>query len=480
MEIFIQFLVPYPLFSIRYSLISHLRISLFAIHYLLYVISHMLYAFRFPLSVFPCLLCTICYLLFSCFFPLFSFAAELRVYYVAVGQGDAIYMELPNGENVLIDGGPNSSNSTNNPLIYFLESKNIKKINHVILSHPHADHYAGLGPAFDRYEIKRYYDSFLLGSSAAQSFRSKATSEPGVTVVNTMDYSSGYTFTWSTTTPKVEAVMLHRGDAFGQTPPSANDVSLVFRVVFGSSTFIFGGDAGGSGGSYKNLEGWMAGTYGGGVESDCYKVHHHGSASSSSDSNFMSKLNPRYAFIGTDGIKYGHPTIISMDNINVYTSKAEEKIVQEIKGKIYTNIYPTYLNGNIMVGTSGDGKYKIQTNYAPTPIDTTPTGDIVDIPPAERKTLGYVNAVNNKFNPETESMTIEYLLNKSGESVFRVYTLAGEVVYEDKVQNVPAGSPLRWNWNGRNSNGEMVASGAYFVFVKTPEGKEVRKAVVMR
>ena len=57
--------------------------------------------------------------------------AQLNVYYLNVGQGDATYIELPNGHNVLIDGGPSGT-----PIAKFLKEKNITRIDHVVLTHP--------------------------------------------------------------------------------------------------------------------------------------------------------------------------------------------------------------------------------------------------------------------------------------------------------------------------------------------------------
>ena len=68
--------------------------------------------------------------------------ADLNIYFISVGQGDSEYIELPNGQNVLIDGGP-----LNGPIADFLTSHNVKKIDYVVLTHPHADHFTGLAEA---------------------------------------------------------------------------------------------------------------------------------------------------------------------------------------------------------------------------------------------------------------------------------------------------------------------------------------------
>ena len=64
--------------------------------------------------------------------------AQLNAYFVNVGQGDAIYFEFPNGTNALIDGGPSGT-----PIYEFLKSKGVTKLDRVVLTHPHSDHYRG-------------------------------------------------------------------------------------------------------------------------------------------------------------------------------------------------------------------------------------------------------------------------------------------------------------------------------------------------
>jgi len=73
-----------------------------------------------------------------------SFVAKekaLNIYFLDVGQGDAIFMLGPNNETLLIDGGPD--NKVIEELGEVLPFSQ-KKIDHLILSHPHADHVGGL------------------------------------------------------------------------------------------------------------------------------------------------------------------------------------------------------------------------------------------------------------------------------------------------------------------------------------------------
>lgn len=400
----------------------------------------------------------IIFLVMFFFYCGFVFAAQLSVYYINVGQGDSEYIELPNGENVLIDGGPNSSTSQTNPLIAFLDLKGISKINHVILSHPHSDHYNGLSAVFDKYTVEKYYDSFLLGSSNAQSFREKAKNEPGIQVINTL--TSATTFFWCTnSTPIVQAIMLHRGDAFATTASNANDISLVVKVVFGSSTFIFGGDAAAS--NYQPIEGWLVSNYSSAVlQSDCYKVNHHGSSSSSS-SAFLNVLKPKYAFFEVGPNSYGHPAADVISRLNAAGVK-----------KMYYTGYNPYgsPDGTIQVTTSGDGEYNITPNYIP-PVSESDSQQMAST---------YIMLFDNLFNPDNQQgAEFQYYISHEGNMTVKVYTLDGQLVREEERYDSYPGTYF-WAWKGKNKYEETVAAGVYILKIETANDTAVKKAIVMR
>jgi len=104
----------------------------------------------------------------------------LNAYFVNVGQGDAEYIELPNGHNVLIDGGPNPTA----PLAEFLTQHGITKIDHVVLTHPHSDHYTGLVYVFDNFQVANFYDTRIdnTGSSTIKKLRARI-NELGVNTI---------------------------------------------------------------------------------------------------------------------------------------------------------------------------------------------------------------------------------------------------------------------------------------------------------
>src|SRR3954453_7431812 len=84
--------------------------------------------------------------------------AEVTVSILAVGQGDAILVQSPEGKSALIDAGPSSH------VVTMLKQRGITSLDLVILSHHHADHYGGMFEA-----IKAFHPRFFLASASAHT-----------------------------------------------------------------------------------------------------------------------------------------------------------------------------------------------------------------------------------------------------------------------------------------------------------------------
>src|SRR3989344_1547861 len=75
----------------------------------------------------------------------------LKIHFLDVGQGDAIFIETPNGSQVLIDGGPDSKVLQELAKVMPFYDR---EIDMVVATHPHADHVAGLIGVLERYDVK--------------------------------------------------------------------------------------------------------------------------------------------------------------------------------------------------------------------------------------------------------------------------------------------------------------------------------------
>ncbi len=228
----------------------------------------------------------------------------LKVYFVDVGQGDAEYIELPNGQNVLIDGGPankeggpaDTSHPANDPpLAHFLLQKGIKKIDHVVLTHPHADHYVGLKYVFSKLPVGNFYDT-RKDNPGVDQIRDLAARIPGIQ----LSYPApGDYLNWG---PEVQAKVFNScPDAAAAVPVSPNNCSIVVKLTYQNASLLFTGDM------EAAVEAQVVPKYGAELRADVLKVGHHGSAGASSNI-FLNAVKPKLAYIEVgQNNQYGHP-----------------------------------------------------------------------------------------------------------------------------------------------------------------------------
>lgn len=223
-----------------------------------------------------------------------SLWAQLGVTFVDVGQGDAIFIEFPNGKKALIDGGSSGTLIDN-----FLRSKGVTRLDFVALTHPHSDHYRGLKKVFSNYQVDNYYDTKAenIDAKGDNNLRELAAAEPGC---KTHYPKPGEILKWD---PKVtvkvfnacwEPVLMNDND-------ETNNCSLVIRLYYNGNGILLTGDAN------SEIEAEMLSHFKSGLQSNILKVGHHGSRTSTSDA-FLARVRPDYAFISVgQNNKYGHP-----------------------------------------------------------------------------------------------------------------------------------------------------------------------------
>ncbi len=107
-------------------------------------------------------------------------SGRLSVTFLDVGQGDAILIQGPEGQRVLVDGGPGSQ-----PITQAL-SRNLpfdsRRIDLVVLTHPQADHLSGLLTVLDRYRVEAVLDNPKPGRTVLSNEWEAALRDSGVPV----------------------------------------------------------------------------------------------------------------------------------------------------------------------------------------------------------------------------------------------------------------------------------------------------------
>lgn len=263
----------------------------------------------------------------------------LRINFFDIGQGDAMLITTPKNQTMLIDGGPN------NRVLEKL-GKNLppfqKKINIVILTHPHADHVLGL------IEVLRRYEAGLLilnGTELKTEIYSeflKAAKEKNVKIIiaqegTAIHFSDNLEFDIiSPDKDSGDLVFGVKSESFGVGGNDVNDSSIVGKLMFNNFSIMFMGDA------TSKIENKLL-AYGNGLKSNILKVGHHGSKYSSSF-NFLNAVSPRAAIIEVGAKnRYGHPSPatlsrLKMSDINIFRTDLDGDI-KVVSDGFTTNIY---------------------------------------------------------------------------------------------------------------------------------------------
>lgn len=214
----------------------------------------------------------------------------LRVYFLDVGQGDAILIDSPTHGRVLIDGGPNSKVlSELGRILPFGD----RQIDVVIESHPDSDHITGLIDVLKSYEVGLFMEPGVESDNKVDDVLAKEVDELGIRRVLARrgmkaDLGGG----------AVLEILFPNGDVSSW---ETNDASIVAKLTYGESTFLLTGD------STKKAEYMLMSLDKSLLDADVLKVGHHGSKGSTS-SAYAEAVSPEYSVISAGkGNRYGHP-----------------------------------------------------------------------------------------------------------------------------------------------------------------------------
>lgn len=238
------------------------------------------------------------------------FNKNISVTYFDVGQGDSALIRFPRGKTMLIDGGGLRGSDFDvgrNVLMPALLRMGVRKIDWIVLSHPHNDHYAGLAYIAQKFSPKVVWtNGFSTPKEDDEKWRDflSRIEERGVEM--TAVDARGVSFESHGAT-----VTIARN---GDDPKKMNDTSLTVLIAYGQLKFLFVGDL------TSNEEGKLL-AKGTDVSADVLKVGHHGSKDATS-LEFLAAVKPKIAVISEgERNSYGFPHRDSVARIEASGSK---------------------------------------------------------------------------------------------------------------------------------------------------------------
>jgi competence protein ComEC len=242
----------------------------------------------------------------------------MRVHCIDVGQGDSILIQA-GGVNMLIDAGPADSADS---LIAYLRKQDVQKLHYIIATHPHEDHIGGMASVIRKFEVGEFYAPRVTASSSCFAEMVSSLKRKGIKINPAragiaIDLGSGSRCT----------MLAPSSESYG----NLNNYSAVLKVTYGSSSFLFTGDA------EELAEAEFAGS-GADIDCDVLKAGHHGSSTSTS-SLLLGAASPEIAVISVGRRNdFGHPSrkvLNSFDNmgVQVYRTDIDGTIFFESDGK---------------------------------------------------------------------------------------------------------------------------------------------------
>lgn len=221
---------------------------------------------------------------------------ELAMYVIDVGQADSSFFVFPDGTNMLIDAGEDTSAST---VISVIDSLGVRKIDKVVCTHPHIDHIGGMEKIISEYDIGEVYLPDAVSTTKTFSGLIEEINRKNIPInfVYAGDVLSDGAYKITVLSPEDKD--------YGEM----NLFSAVIKVEYENTSFILMGDA------EKVNENDMVERFGARLKCNVLKVGHHGSDTSTTD-RFLSYTQPEIAVISVgENNDYGHPSEKVIDRL---------------------------------------------------------------------------------------------------------------------------------------------------------------------
>lgn len=352
---------------------------------------------------------------------------EVSVHFINVGQADCIFIDYGDTD-ILIDGGNNEDGDF---IVNYLNSLETDDIELIVATHPHEDHIGGLDTVIYNFDVEK-----IIKPDLAENTKTSRDFEEAVSSRNIPSYSpaQGETIEFG----DLKFIVLNdKSKNYSDT----NNYSVVLKMVYGNTAFLFTGDAEAEA-EHDIINSGLD------IKADVLKVAHHGSASSTT-ANFLKKVSPDFAVIsvGTDN-PYGHPDSIVINRLNLQ----DVAILQT--NEMGTVVFTT--NGKELDFTVSKEYTAVENNSGESSGEQPVTEKIPDIIISGLDKKAEIVEITNKSSVDVD-LSGWYLVSVTGGQTFYFpdgfIIKAGETI---KIASADGKGDIKWTdanvWNNTSSD----------------------------
>jgi len=250
------------------------------------------------------------------------YASSLSIHFINIGDGESTLIMLPSGKDILIDTGSPLSGIK---VVQYLKSLDIKRIDHLVFTHPHYDHIGGIFSLMSYLKVINFYDNGF--SNFKEDIYKDYISVTRQDITRYRILQAGESF-------KIDNLIIDILNPLLPPTGNLNADSIVMKLTYGSVKTLLVGDI-----NFTTERRLLK--LGVDLKSHVLKIGHHGEDDATSE-EFLSAVNPEVVIISVslqDIHARPHPGLLRRlqeAGIKVYRTDRDGTIIVETDGKTYT------------------------------------------------------------------------------------------------------------------------------------------------